>query len=79
MFFAFLVIREDEIICLAGREKEDTAYIEKYLKAEFKRRMFSRKLYITKDKEKFLSHVEHSAPAKEVPEELTSYLTSLMV
>lgn len=79
MFFAFLAITEDEVICLAGREKEDTAYMEKYLKAEFKRRMFSRKLYITKDEEKFLSHVGHSAPAKEVPEELTSYLISLMV
>ena len=79
MFFAFLVITQDEVLCLAGREKEDTAYIEKYLGGELKKRMFAKKLYITKDEKKFLERVAHSTPAQEVSEELTSYLESLMV
>lgn len=79
MFLAFLVIKEDEILCLAGREKENTAYMEKYLKEELKKRMISKKLYITKDEEKFLERTAHAETATEVSEELTSYLKSLMV
>lgn len=79
MFLSFLVITQDEVLCLAGREKEDTAYIEKYLGGELKKRMFGKKFYITKDEKKFLERVAHSTPAQEGSEELTSYLLSLMV
>lgn len=80
MFLAFLVIRDDEILCLAGREKENLTYMEKYLKSELKKRMFSKKFYITSDEESFIKHVQSAAAAKEpVSGELTGYLTSLMV
>lgn len=79
MFLSFLVIARDEILCLAGREKEDTAYMERYLREELKKRMLSYKVYITKDEKNFLSKVEHTAPAETIPEELTDYLRSLMV
>ncbi|MDE7326645.1 MAG: hypothetical protein K2N63_10260 [Lachnospiraceae bacterium] len=79
MFFSFLVIAQDEILCLVGREKEDIAYIEKYLKDELKKRMLLRKLYITKDRKNFLEKVAHAEPATDIPDELTAYLNSLMV
>ncbi len=79
MFASFLVITQDEVLCLAGREKEDTAYMEKYLGGELKKRMFGKKLYITKDEKKFHERVAHSAPAQEIKEELVLYLKSLMV
>ncbi len=78
MFLSFLVVTQDEVLCLAGREKEDTAYIEKYLGGEIKKRMFSKKFYITKDEGKFLERVAHSTPADGCDQELTAYLESLM-
>lgn len=79
MFLSFMVITSGEIICLAGREKEDISYMERYLKEELKKRMLSYKVYITKDEKNFLAKAEHSVPAEEVPKELTDYLRSLMV
>lgn len=78
MFLAFLVIKQDEILCLAGREKEDLRYIEKYLREELKKRMLSKKLYVTADEKNFLLRVAHAEFAKENSEELTAYLKSLM-
>ena len=79
MFLSFLVMAKDEILCLAGREKEDIPYIEKYLKDELKKRMLLKKFYITKEPKKFMERVAHLEPADEVPDELTAYLLSLMV
>lgn len=79
MFFSFLVIAGGEILCLAGREKEDVPYMERYLREELKKRMLPYKVYVTKDEKNFLSRLERSAPAAAVPEELTAYLRSLMV
>ena len=80
MFLAFLVIREGEIVCLAGREKEDLSYIEKYLKEELKKRMLSKKLYFTADEKAFQKHLMQTEPAKDTPsQELQDYLLSLMV
>lgn len=79
MFLSFLVIAKDEILCLAGREKEDIPYIEKYLKDELKKRMLLKKFYITKEPKKFMERVAHLEPADKVPDELTAYLLSLMV
>ncbi|MDE7061429.1 MAG: hypothetical protein K2O71_07545 [Lachnospiraceae bacterium] len=78
MFLAFLVIKQDEILCLAGREKEDLRYIEKYLREELKKRMLSKKLYVTAEEKNFLERVAHAEPAKEISKELTAYLKSLM-
>ena len=78
MFLAFLVIKQDEILCLAGREKEDLRYIEKYLREELKKRMLLKKLYVTAEEKNFLERVAHTAPAEEIPKELTAYLKSLM-
>lgn len=78
MFLAFLVIKQDEILCLAGREKEDLRYIEKYLREELKKRMLSKKLYVTADEKNFLLRVAHAEFAEEISEELTAYLKSLM-
>ncbi len=79
MFCAFLVVAEDEILCLAGREKEDTAYIEKYLKESLKKRQFSYRFYITKDEKQFFEKVSKANQAEEVPEEVTDFLRSLIV
>lgn len=78
MFLSFLVVTQDEVLCLAGRDKEDIAYIENYLGGEIKKRMFSKKLYITKDEKKFLERVAHSTPAEGHHKELEAYLESLM-
>lgn len=78
MFFSFLVITSNELICLAGREKEDVPYMERYLKEELRKRMLAYKVYITKEEKNFYAKVEHSVHAEEVPEELTGFLRSLM-
>ncbi len=79
MFCSFLVVAEGEVLCLAGREKEDAAYIEKYLKESLKKRQFSYKFYITKDEKQFLEKVSKTNQAEEVPEEVTDFLRSLIV
>ncbi|MBQ9118926.1 MAG: hypothetical protein IJY09_02580 [Lachnospiraceae bacterium] len=79
MFCSFLVIKADEIFCLAEKEKEDISYIEKYLKDGLKKRQLSYKLYITKDSKNYLEKIAQANAAEEVPEEVTDYLRSLMV
>lgn len=79
MYCSFLVVTADEILCLAGKEKEDITYIEKYLKESLKKRQFSYKLYITKDEKHYLEKVAAADAAEEVPEELTDFLRSLIV
>lgn len=79
MYCSFLVITADEVLCLAGREKEDTAYIEKYLKESLKKRQISYKFYITKEKKRYLEKLASANAAEEVSEELTDFLNSLIV
>ena len=82
MNLAFLIIRGNKIVGLIGREKEDVAYMQQYLRDALKKRAFGVTVTIEKTEDAFLKHLKHDVkdglPEDEL-KRLQEFLQSLMV
>ena len=82
MNLAFLMIRGNKIVGLIGREKEDAAYMQQYLRDALKKRAFGVTVTIEKTEDAFLKHLKQDAkdglPEDEL-KRLQEFLQSLMV
>lgn len=83
MFLSFLVVAGNEVIGLLGNEKQDEAYIRKYLTEGIKSRDLPYKVMICSKKDDFFRKYKKAdrlmKQSVESRKELTSYLWSLIV
>lgn len=82
MYLPYLVIKEQEIICLVDSEDKNKEYIKGYLHDGLKARQLPFSLKVFEQKEKFLKQIQMRGTKGEeskLREEVTCYLTSLFV